>query len=33
MHTKFWTKHLKGRNHEIGPGTDGRIIFIWIIKK
>jgi hypothetical protein len=29
----FWWRNLKERNHWGDPGTDGRIILRWILKK
>ena len=33
MHTKFWWRNLKGRNHVEGVSVDGRIILKWTLKK
>ena len=33
MHTKFWCKKLKERDHLEDPDVDGRIILRWIFRK
>jgi hypothetical protein len=33
MHTRFWWKNLKGRDHLEEPGVDERIILKWILEK
>jgi hypothetical protein len=33
MHTKFWLKSLKGKDHTEDLGVDGRIPLEWILKK
>jgi hypothetical protein len=32
MHTVFWFKNLKGRDHSEDLGTDKRIILEWILE-
>jgi hypothetical protein len=31
MCTKFWSQHLKGRDHLEDSGVDGKIILKWIL--
>jgi hypothetical protein len=31
MHTKFWTKNVKGRDHAEELGVDGKTISDWIL--
>jgi len=33
MDRKFWTEHLKGRDHLEDLGADGTIILEWILRK
>lgn len=33
MHMKLWKEILKKRRHLEDLGTDGKIIFIWILKR
>jgi hypothetical protein len=33
MHTKFWSKNLKGRDNFEDIGVDGVIILEWILEK
>jgi hypothetical protein len=33
MHTEFWLKNLKGRDHTEDLGMDGRIILEWTLGK
>jgi hypothetical protein len=33
MHTKFWSKNLKGRDMSGDLGVGGRIILEWILEK
>ena len=33
MHTGFWWRNLREREHSEDPGVDGRIILRWIIRK
>jgi len=32
MHSKFWSKNLKGRAYSEDIGVDGRIILEWILR-
>jgi hypothetical protein len=33
MYKKFWSEHLKGRDHSEDLGVDGKIILEWILGK
>jgi hypothetical protein len=33
MHTKFWSKSLKGRVHLEDLNIDGKIVLAWILEK
>jgi hypothetical protein len=33
VHTGFWWKTLRGRDHLKDPGLDGRIILSWIFRE
>ena len=33
MHTGFWWRNLRERDHLEDPGVDGRIILRWIFRK
>jgi len=31
MHTKFWSKNVKGKDHSEDLSVDGKIILEWIL--
>jgi len=33
VHTKCWSKNLKGRDHSEDSGVDGKKIFEWILEE
>jgi hypothetical protein len=33
VHTGFWRRNLRERDHLEGPGVDGKIVLSWIFRK
>jgi hypothetical protein len=33
VHTGFWLGNLRGRDHLVDPGVNGKVILKWIFKK
>jgi hypothetical protein len=33
MRTVFWSESMKGREHSVNVGIDGRIILEWVLGK